>query len=175
MTNPYYTQTGAPVAQSRGASMSIRSEFGLVQTGFDNVLAALASKGAIAGQTWAGTHDYSGATLKVQTKPPADNSTNVASTAYVDAATAVLAAAQALLASLNSPALTGIPTAPTAAPGTNTNQIATMAALAVQAMNAALPAQSAATAGQVPVSDGSSATWGDISNVGTDIYLYNHY
>ncbi|MBC3919160.1 hypothetical protein H8L32_16835 [Undibacterium sp. CY18W] len=175
MTNPYYAQTGAPVAQSRGASTSIRSEFGLVATGFDNVLAALTTKGSIAGQTWAGTHDYSGTTLKVQTRPAADNSTNAASTAYVDAATAVLAVAQALLASLNSPALTGIPTAPTAAPGTNTNQIATMAALAVQAMNAALPAQSAATTGQVPVSDGASATWGDLSNVGADIYLYNHY
>lgn len=44
--------------------------------------------------------------------------------------------ALALKAPLASPALTGVPTAPTAAPGTNTNQIATMAAL--QAAIAAL-------------------------------------
>ncbi len=39
MTNPYYTATGAPIAQSRGASSTQRSEFLSVQGGFDAVAA----------------------------------------------------------------------------------------------------------------------------------------
>ena len=62
------------------------------------------------------------------------------------------------LAPKNSPNLTGIPTAPTAPPGTNTNQIATMAALAAQAFSAALPLQSG-NAGKIVTTDGSQASW----------------
>lgn len=57
------------------------------------------------------------------------NTTQVASTAFVDAARVVLVAVDALKAPLASPALTGVPTAPTAPIGTNTTQLATMAAL----------------------------------------------
>jgi hypothetical protein len=65
----------------------------------------------------------------VPTAAPLTNTTQAASTAYVEAARAVLSAVDALKAPLASPALTGVPTAPTAALGTNTNQLATMAAI----------------------------------------------
>jgi len=37
MTNAYYTATGAPVAQSRGSSATIRAESLLIQQGFDKL------------------------------------------------------------------------------------------------------------------------------------------
>jgi len=61
-------------------------------------------------------------------------------------------------APLNSAALTGVPTAPTAPVGTNSNQIATMAALIAQAFSATLPAQ-AGNNGKVVSTDGSNAFW----------------
>lgn len=79
--------------------------------------------------------------------------TQVATTAYADAAVAVEKAraetAEALLAPLASPALTGTPTAPTATAGTSTTQVATTAFTAA----AASAAQSAAEAASVPLSD----------------------
>lgn len=71
-----------------------------------------------------------------------------------------------LYAPLISPPLAGIPTAPTAAPGTNTNQIATMAALLQQAFNSALPNQTG-NADKMVTTDGSSASWSDLIKVGT--------
>lgn len=65
----------------------------------------------------------------VPTAAPLTNTTQAASTAFVDAARVVLVAVDALKAPLASPALTGVPTVPTAAIGTNTTQIATMAAI----------------------------------------------
>jgi len=67
-----------------------------------------------------------------------------------------------LKAPLASPALTGVPTAPTAAPGTNTNQLATMAALLAQAFNSALPNQ-AGNAGKFVTTDGVNAYWADVT------------
>ena len=58
-------------------------------------------------------------------------------------------------------ALTGIPTAPTAAIGTNTNQVATMAALSSQAFAATLPNQ-AGNAGKFVTTDGTNASWADV-------------
>lgn len=43
----------------------------------------LNTKGAISGQTWTGTHDFSGGSITVPTMGAADNSTNAASTAFV--------------------------------------------------------------------------------------------
>lgn len=63
-------------------------------------------------------------------------------------------------APLASPALTGVPTAPTAAAGTNTNQIATMAALLAQAFITALPGQAGQTDGSTVITDGAgNASW----------------
>lgn len=62
-----------------------------------------------------------------------------ASTTYVDAADAILSAAIALKANLASPALTGVPTAPTASPNANSTQLATTAyADAIAALKANL-------------------------------------
>jgi len=42
-------------------------------------------KGAIAGQTWSGTHDYTGATINVPTRTVGDSTAAAASTAFVTA------------------------------------------------------------------------------------------
>lgn len=59
---------------------------------------------------------------------------------------------------VDSPGLTGIPTAPTASPGTNSVQIATTAFVAAAAFSAALPGQ-AGNAGKFITTDGSTASW----------------
>lgn len=68
--------------------------------------------------------------------------------------------ALALKAPLASPALTGVPTAPTAAPGTGTSQIATCAFVVAQALSASLPGQ-AGNAGKYLFTNGTSASWAD--------------
>lgn len=92
------------------------------------------------GDTYSGTHDFTSATPKVATKAVGDNSTNAASTAYVEASTAaeaaIRAAADALLAPLASPALTGTPTVPTAPPGTGNNVAASTAYVDAALVNA---------------------------------------
>ena len=57
------------------------------------------------GQTWNGTHNFTGATVTVPTKSANDNSTNSASTAYVDTGLA-------LKSNIASPTFTGTVTAP---------------------------------------------------------------
>ena len=58
------------------------------------------------------------------TPGPSTNTTQIATTAFVQT---TLTIALSAYAPLNSPSLTGVPTAPTAGPGTNTTQIATTA------------------------------------------------
>lgn len=60
-------------------------------------------------------------------------------------------------------ALTGIPTAPTASPGTSTTQIATTAFAAALAFSSALPAQ-AGNAGKYITTDGTTASWATITS-----------
>lgn len=60
------------------------------------------------------------------TAAPGEDSTQIATTAFV-------AAAAALLATIASPTLTGVPAAPTAAPGTDSTQLATTAFVAAMA------------------------------------------
>jgi hypothetical protein len=55
-----YTVSGIPSSQTRASSSQVRGEFVLVAT-------AVNSKGDVAGQTWIGTHDYSGGLLRVAT------------------------------------------------------------------------------------------------------------
>lgn len=85
-----------------------------------------ASIGGTLGVTGATTLTGGGTSTTVAT---ADNSTNIATTAFVKA--------QAY-ATLASPALTGTPTAPTAAIGTNTTQLATTAYVNAEISNDAL-------------------------------------
>lgn len=69
------------------------------------------------------------------TAAPGVNTTQFATTAFVEAARVILAAADALKAPLASPALTGTPLSPTPAVGTNTTQIATAAMLQAEIAN----------------------------------------
>lgn len=85
MSNPYYTVTGAPVVQSRGTSATIRSEYSLINTGFDAVYTAMLLRGLKAGETWTGSHVFTGATVTVATQAAGDSSTKAASTAFVAA------------------------------------------------------------------------------------------
>lgn len=137
------------------------------------------------GETYSGTHDFSSATPRVPTKTQLDNSTNAASTAYVDTSTAAeaairlandntlqsnitaeavtRAAADAALqsskADLASPALSGTPTAPTAAISNNSTQIATTAFVVQLAFQAALPAQINDGSPRFLRSQGGVASW----------------
>ena len=70
------------------------------------------------------------------TAAPGTDTTQIASTAFVEAMRVALAAAVATKSPIADPTFTGVPAAPTAAPGTNTTQIATAAF--VQAAVAAL-------------------------------------
>jgi hypothetical protein len=106
-------------------------------------------RAARGGETYSGAHDFTAATARVATVGAGDNSTKAASTAYVDAA-------DALKAPLLSPALTGAPTAPTAAPGTNTTQVATTAFATQLAFQTALPVQSVPA---VLYTNGSVGSW----------------
>jgi hypothetical protein len=124
---------------------------GAFYDGTDFLLVTANDRVARGGDTMSGTHDFTGATVRVATPGAGDNSAKAASTAYVDAA-------DALKADLSSPALTGAPTAPTAAPGTNTTQVATTAFVQQQAFQAALPMQ-AGNGGRVLSTDGTVASW----------------
>jgi len=64
----------------------------------------------------------------------------------------------ASVALVDGPGFTGIPTAPTAAPGTNSVQIATTAFVIGTAFSAALPGQ-AGNAGKFITTDGTTASW----------------
>lgn len=66
---------------------------------------------------------------------PGTNTTQLATTAFVEAVRVILDAADALKAPLASPALTGTPTGPTAAVGTNTTQLATSAMVQAEIAN----------------------------------------
>lgn len=79
---------------------------------------------------------------KVPTAPAGTNTTQIASTAFVQAVVTALNNSLALKAPLASPALTGAPTAPTAAQTVNNTQVATTAFVksAIAALVASSPA-----------------------------------
>lgn len=78
----YYTVDGNPAQKSRGASSTIRAEFVLIQTGFASVNTDMLLRGVAAGQTWTGSHDFTGASLTAATQSAGDSSTKVATTAF---------------------------------------------------------------------------------------------
>ena len=172
MANPYYTVTGAPVVQSRGVSATIRSEYSLINTGFDAVYVAMLLRGLKAGETWTGTHVFTGATVTFATQSALDSSTKAATTAYADSAVSASAvtlnASIALKADIASPTLTGTPLAPTAAVGTNTTQIATTAFVIAESFSAVLPSQTG-NGGKFVTTDGSTASWASVP-AGASIY-----
>ena len=58
---------------------------GYLATATSDVQAQINAKGAIAGQIWGGAHNFTAATLTAQTKPTGTNTTEVATTAFVNA------------------------------------------------------------------------------------------
>ena len=81
---------------------------------------------------------------------------------YVVGVTSLIQTQLNAKAPLASPALTGTPTAPTAAVGTNTTQLATTAFAAALGMSAALPAQ-LGNSGKYVTTDGTTASWVAVS------------
>ena len=130
------------------AQTQINAEISARQTA-DNL------RGLIAGQTWTGSHDYTGATITVPTATLGDRSNKAATTAFVGNELSAFAP-------VNNANLTGIPTAPTATAGTNTTQLATTAFVTLTAFSSALPAQ-AGNAGKFVTTDGTNASWQDVT------------
>jgi hypothetical protein len=93
-----------------------------INTEFANIAIAVATKADLASPSFTGTP-------AAPTASAGANSTQLATTAYADAAITAERTATATLTnkSLTSPTMTGIPVAPTASAGTNTTQVATTA------------------------------------------------
>jgi hypothetical protein len=94
MSNPWFTASGVPVAATRVQSAPVRGEFTSVGAGFDAAYAATILRGLKAGDTWTGTHDFSGATVTlgttsfsvsptVPTPGGTDNSTKAVNSSWV--------------------------------------------------------------------------------------------
>ena len=115
------------------------------------------------GDTYTGGHDATSATFQVATQSAKDGSTKSANTKYVDDA-------DALKADLNSPALTGNPTAPTQAITDNSNKLATTAFAVQLAFQAALPAMSSPG---FLYTDGTIAKWNLVTN-NTEFQKYDY-
>jgi hypothetical protein len=65
MTTTYYTPSGNPTAETRGISAQVRAEFASISAAFTSASADIAARGAIAGQTWSGTHTFPATTYGV--------------------------------------------------------------------------------------------------------------
>lgn len=131
-----------------GAVTPTHTELNYVDGVTSSIQTQLDAKGAHAGQTWTGTHNFTGATVTVATASSGDADTSPASTAFVDT----------YFAKKASPAFTGTPTAPTASPGTNSTQVATTAYVDAAAFSSALPSQTG-NSGKVVTTDGTNASW----------------
>lgn len=101
MSNPYYTRTFDVLPGTVIASQAIENQFQSVEAGFDGVKTAVDSKDAAialkatkAGDTYTGTHNFSGATAVTVPASPL-TATAAASKAYVDDQLAAAAAAGA--------------------------------------------------------------------------------
>jgi hypothetical protein len=112
-----------------GAINATHTELNFVQGVTGAIQTQLNARGLIAGQVWAGIHDFTATTITVATQAALDSSTKIASTAYADLAVTVerlrAIAAESLLAPILSPVFTGSPSAPTPAFGTRNTQLAT--------------------------------------------------
>lgn len=100
------------------------------------------------------------------TAAPGTNTTQLATTAFVEDARVILAEADALKAPLASPALTGTPTAPTAGVGTNTTQLATAAMIQAEIAN------KRAWATYTPTLTATTGTYTSASAVGAYIVIF---
>ncbi len=116
-----------------------------INTEFNNIAVAVATKADLISPTFTGTP-------AAPTASAGTNSTQIATTAYADAAIVAERTATATLTnkSLTSPTLTGTPVAPTAAVNTNDTQVATTAYVVAQIADDA----------PTKTGTGASGTWG---------------
>ena len=116
---------------STGAFTTLSASSTVSGSGFSTYLASPPAIGGSAPAAGAFTTLSASSTATAPTAAPGTNTTVIASTAFVTAAVTVetsrATTAEALLAPLASPTLSGTPLAPTAAPGTNTTQIGSTA------------------------------------------------
>lgn len=115
--------------------------------------AKLALSAQKAGDTYTGTHNFSGATAVSLPAGTSVGNVSAAEMAYLDGVTSALQGQIDAKANAANAALTGVPTAPTAAYGTNTTQLATTAFVTNAALTTAIPT-SPADAGKLASSDG---------------------
>lgn len=90
---------------------------------------------------------------------------------YIDGVTSAIQPQINLKAPLASPALTGVPTAPTASPGTSGTQLATVDFANALSFASVLPSQTG-NAGKVIITNGTTASWGTVFNT-TVVSLVN--
>ncbi len=127
----------AHVNNLQDAVEAVQTELGTNPSGSSaTVAAAIALKGNKAGETWTGTHDFTGATVTGISGGGAVSSV-VGQTGDVTGtqilADTTVAAALTAKAPVASPTFTGTPAAPTAAADTSTTQVATTAFVVGQA------------------------------------------
>lgn len=135
----YYTQSGYPLYNSQASSTLEKAEFQAVQAGFDKLPTPTGFPNALVKVK----ADQSGLDLSVVTLTSAGALSGVTG---VSAASGTWDLTGALLR------------APTAAAGTNTDQVATTAFVTNQALTATLPGQGG-NAGKFLTTDGNSASW----------------
>lgn len=135
----------------RTAATKINSNFTELYTDVTNNTAGIALAAPLASPAFTGNPT-------APTQLSSDNSTRLATTAYVNAVLSsyVLTTALSSYAPLASPAFTGTPTAPTPAAGTNSNAIATTSYV-VTALGSYAPLAGASFTGSVSVSAGNDA------------------
>lgn len=153
-----------------GAVNPTPTEFNYLVGVTSGIQAQIAAKGAITGQTWTGSHNFTGATLTCTTQSQGDNSTKGATTAYVDTGLA-------LKGNINAQTWTGTHTfsgacvVPTMTAGDNSTNAAstafTSAAIAAAAFSSALPSQSG-NAGKFVTTNGTTASWATV-NTGLEL------
>jgi len=80
----YYAPTGAPPAQLRGTSSTIRNEFQLIAAAFTSAAGDINARGMITGQSWSGTHDFTAGSVKVPTLSYGASGGYAASVDYVN-------------------------------------------------------------------------------------------
>jgi hypothetical protein len=85
VSNPYFNNTTTLVGLTRARAATVEAKFTLVGTGFDTVNTDMLLRARKAGETFTGTHDFTGATLNAATQTVGDSSTKVATTAFVAA------------------------------------------------------------------------------------------
>lgn len=82
MSNPYYTRTFDVLPGTVIASQAVENQFQSVEAGFDGVKTAVDTKPTKTGDTYTGTHDFTGGALLV---PTPLTPTAAATKAYADA------------------------------------------------------------------------------------------